>query len=158
MEPDWMRVAREKGIVREGKGVNVDALRPIPRISQRDNELIEQYLKTVNEAEFQTLVIQLAQNNGWRVAHFRKVRVQRRDGTVFWETPVAAEGKGFLDLELVKGKRLIKAELKVGKNTTTPEQEEWIAAYREAKVAVYVWYPKDWPEIVKILTAPRKGQ
>lgn len=148
MEPEWFQKAREKGIVREGKGVNVDALRPIPKIEA----VMELFLKDCSEAEFQTLVIQLAHAHGWRVAHFRKVRVQRRDGTVFWETPVAADGKGFLDLELVKGKRLVKAELKVGKNTTTAEQEEWIKAYTGAGIEIFVWYPEHWSEIVKILT------
>lgn len=148
MEPEWMKTAREKGIIKEGKGVNVNALNPIPKI----HAVMELFLAECSEAEFQTLVIQIARHHGWRVAHFRKVRVQRRDGTVFWETPVAADGKGFLDLELVKGKRLIKAELKVGKNIQTDEQVEWFNAYLDAGIETYLWYPRHWPEIVKLLT------
>lgn len=152
MEPEWMKTAREKGIIKEGKTVNAAAFKGPQSISEAAIEVAGKFLETASESQFQECVIILARNQGWRVAHFRKVRVQRRDGTVFWETPVAADGKGFLDLELVRGKQLIKAELKVGKNKPTEEQEGWIAAYREARIAVFLWYPSDWPEIVKLLT------
>lgn len=60
------------------------------------------------EAMFQIEIIELARILGWRVAHFRPA--QTRHG---WRTPVAADGKGFPDLVLVR-ERVIYAELKVG--------------------------------------------
>lgn len=96
------------------------------------------------EAEFQEQVIGLARANGWRVAHFRAVRVQRKNGQVYHETPVAADGAGFPDLILVRRGRLIVAELKVGANTTTAEQDAWLAAFKAAGAETYVWYPLDW--------------
>lgn len=111
----------------------------------------------ISEAEFQEQVIQFAKLHGWRVAHFRKVRVQRANGSVYWETPVAADGKGFLDLELVKD-RLVKAELKVGHNKMTIEQEGWINAYWNAGIEAYVWFPKDWTQIEHILGGHADGE
>jgi hypothetical protein len=104
----------------------------------------------LSEADFMDQVIRYARLMGWRVAHFRKVRVQRGNGSVYWETPVAADGKGFLDLVLVRD-RVVAVELKVGTNKPTWEQEEWITAWTRAGVETYVWKPSMWAEIEKAL-------
>ena len=115
----------------------------------------------VSEAEFQKSVIAMAQAHGWKVAHLRKVRVQRANGHSFWETPVAADGKGFPDLVMVNRNggvgRLIVAELKVGRNETTPEQRDWLTGFMScmapgSRIGVFVWRPEDWRDIVKHLT------
>lgn len=105
----------------------------------------------VTEAQFQASIIEFAQSCDWRVAHFRKVRVQRKSGEVYWETPVAADGKGFPDLILIRGTLLIAVELKVGKNTPSAEQLEWLERFRESGHDAYVWYPKDFVEIDLVL-------
>lgn len=138
MEPEWLKKARAAGQITE-KGVNIDAL---TGATSRGVPLAMDY---ATEAEFQEEVIRFAQAQGWRVAHCRKVLVKMGERT-HWETPMLADGKGFLDLEVVR-ERLVKIELKFGKNTTTPEQKEWIAAYERAGIEVYVWYPADWPTI-----------
>jgi hypothetical protein len=102
------------------------------------------------EAAFQLRVIDLAHGLGWRVAHFRAVRVQRLDGSVFYETPVAADGEGFTDLELVR-ERLVKAELKSDTGRMRPAQEQWRDAYLRAGVEWYLWRPGDWNTIEKVL-------
>lgn len=142
MEPDWMKVARKKGLViTEGPTAKIE-----PAAEKRVQGV------TLSEVEFQGQVIDLAQSLGWKVASFRKVRVQRKNGDTYWETPVAADGKGFLDLELVRPPRVLKAELKVGDNTTTPEQEDWIALYAGCPgVECYVWWPAHWLRIVEVL-------
>lgn len=109
-----------------------------------------------SEEEFQKAVIDLAHAWGWLVAHFRRVRVQRADGSAYWETPVQADGKGHPDLILVR-ERVIAAELKVGKNRPTPEQRAWLAAYRGAGLAAYLWRPADWAEVVGVLARPAPG-
>lgn len=153
MEPEWLTKARAEGRITE-KGVNTAPLQGAARSGEKQIELAKAALAGCSEAQFQQIVIDFAQARNWRVGHFRKVRVQRKDGTVFWETPVAANGTGFLDLELVKGTRLLKVELKVGKNKPTPEQLEWIAAYKAAGVWVAVWRPEMWDEIVTELEKP----
>lgn len=112
-----------------------------------------------SEDYFQKQVIDLAHSHGWKVAHFRKVRVQRADGSTYWETPVAADGKGFPDLLMTRASRhqIIVAELKVGKNQPSDEQWEWIHDLGDILVdlpnsAVVIWRPEDWPTIIQHLT------
>lgn len=141
-EPDWMKTAREKGLViTEG---------PTAKLEPAAGKRVEGV--KLSEAAFQDQVISVAHGYGWKVAHFRKVCVYRRDRSIYWETPVAADGKGFLDLELVKPPRVLKVELKVGDNTTTPEQEDWIALYAGCPgVECHVWWPVHWLQIVEAL-------
>lgn len=143
MKPDWLQRAEKNGLEMTTQGVNLDVLAGSQGVKRLD-------ALTETEAEFQSAVIAYAQLRGYRVAHFRKVRVQRKNGSVYWETPVAADGKGFLDLELVRD-RLVKVELKVRPNTTTPEQEEWLAWYKRAGVEAHVFYPEDWSRIEEVL-------
>jgi len=115
---------------------------------------------TETEEKFQQRVIDLAHARGWRVAHFRPVRVQRKDGSVYYCTPVGADGEGFPDLELVR-ERIVKAELKSASEKRRkapgrekglkPAQQEWRDAYIRAGVEWYVWSPDDWPEIERVL-------
>lgn len=104
-----------------------------------------------SEAEFQERVIELAHAHGWRVAHFRRVRVSRKNGSVYYETPVAADGKGFPDLELVR-ERLVKMELKSQKKRREPEQVLWGRAYERAGVEYYWFRPSDWEAIKSVLS------
>ena len=82
-------------------------------------------------------VIQLAKLTGWRVYHTHDSR---------------RSVDGFPDLVLLKGKRIIVAELKVGENTTTADQDAWLYAFHEAGVQACVWYPSNWPVIERELT------
>ena len=65
---------------------------------------------------------------------------------------------GFPDLVMVKGKRLIFAELKMNlpgkrKGKLSPHQEEWLAGLNKVPgIEVYTWwYPDDADEILKVL-------
>lgn len=111
-------------------------------------------LPGITEKQFQQQVIDFARLHGWAVAHFRRVRVQRKDGSVYYETPAAADGAGWPDLALChrKAGRLIFAELKVGRNQPTPEQAAWIALFRLGDHEAYVWRPEQWPEIERVLS------
>lgn len=99
------------------------------------------------EADFQKQVIELAQLCGWRTAHFRPG--MNRSGR--WSTPVQGDGKGFPDLLMVRGRRVIVAELKTSKGRLSQEQEEWLAAFSLADVPAFVWRPGDWDRIVEAL-------
>ena len=98
-----------------------------------------------NEEAFQRLVIEAARYLQWRVAHFRKVRVARPDGSTYWQTPVQADGEGFPDLILVHraSGRIIAAELKMPGNKPTKEQKLWLALFGK-QAESYLWYPDDW--------------
>ncbi len=96
-----------------------------------------------SEAEFTSQVIEWARRMGWRVAHFRPGMNQRGK----WMTAVQGDGAGFPDLILIRGCRCIVAELKVGKNKTTPEQDVWLASFKAANIQAFVWTPDDWSTI-----------
>ena len=116
----------------------------------------------MTERDFQRTVIELAQRLGWRVAHFRPAMNARGD----WRTPVAADGKGFPDLVLVRDGRLIFAELKTNHGRLRPEQKQWLddlswvgldsAGCHECGgarnfYAVSTWRPADWDHIEETL-------
>jgi hypothetical protein len=145
-DPDWYTRALAEGRILSEVGANAGAL--------GGNVASRVVGVEPTEAEFQAQVIDLARSRGWRVAHFRKVRVQRASGKTYWETPVAADGKGFPDLIMLRRGVQVVAELKVGKNTTSAEQREWLADFARAGSLMFVWKPADWPEIVKVLAAP----
>jgi len=154
-EPQWLKDAIERARD-EGRILNETApvALPAPSAELHKKKPAQRQVRvraSVREAEFQLQVIEYAQARGWRVAHFRAVRVQRRDGTTFWETPVAADGRGFPDLLMLRRGGAVVAELKVPPNTPTDEQEAWLAAFRLLGVPAVVWTPADWPAIEEVL-------
>lgn len=115
-------------------------------------------LKRETESSFQKSVLDFARLHKWRCAHFKPAQVPAAGGGRRWVTNVAADGKGFPDLVLVRNGALVFAELKVGKNLTSAEQTAWLddlaavaAAAGNRTVQCFVWYPDSWPEIERVL-------
>lgn len=108
--------------------------------------------KTWAEKDFQDHIINLARANQWRVAHFRAVKVQRADGSVRYETPVQADGKGFPDLVLVRD-RVLFVEVKRENGILEPAQKDWMKALLGAKAEHMTWRPSDLENIRNILCA-----
>jgi hypothetical protein len=102
--------------------------------------------KPITEAEFLEQILEYAALRGWKRAHFRPARTAKG-----WRTAVQGDGKGFPDLVLLRRGVQIVAELKVGRNKTTPEQDEWLAAFDAAGASCFVWYPENWGEILRVL-------
>ena len=105
----------------------------------------------LTEAEFLAQVLQLAKLRGWRTAHFRPARTASG-----WRTPVQGDGKGFPDLLMIRGARLVVAELKRDRKAKlTTEQAEWFWAWERmplsSGVRVCVWTPSDWETIEGVL-------
>lgn len=106
------------------------------------------YYPKQNEAGFQKTVIEYAQLRGWKVLEIRKG--MKKNGE--YRTPFGANGNGWNDLFMVRGKRIVYVELKVGRNVMTPEQIDWQTVMgATGKVEVFNWYPEDWPEIENVL-------
>jgi hypothetical protein len=87
---------------------------------------------TLTEKDFQATVLEYAQLMGWKAYHT-------------WNSMRSAPG--FPDLVLVRGSRLIFAELKNVTGKLTPAQEEWLKALSQTVAEVYVWRPGDWEAI-----------
>ncbi len=99
-----------------------------------------------SEAGFLAQVIALARLRRWLTAHFRPARVALGG----WRTPIQGDGKGFPDLVLVR-ERTIFAELKSDTGRTTPDQHAWLLRLKEAGEEVYLWSPRMWDEIERVL-------
>jgi hypothetical protein len=100
---------------------------------------------SISEEDFQAAVISYAQERGWKVAHFRKARTKKG-----WRTAVAADGKGFPDLVLVRN-RIVWAELKSEAGEMSPDQENWRDWLKESGQEWHCWKPSQWAEIVATL-------
>ena len=98
-----------------------------------------------SEAGFQGWVMQLAEVCGWSTLHIGKC--PKRNYTPTQGTM----SKGWPDLVLIRDGTLICAELKTDKKYPTPQQREVHAALEACGIAVYVWRPKDRPDIEEIL-------
>lgn len=104
-----------------------------------------------SEREFQKRLIAFARSRGWSmIAHFRPARVTRR-GKETYETPIAEDGKGFVDLILLR-ERMVTIEAKVRKNKRSPDQLKWAAALQRAGVEYYCWFPRDFKDIERVLS------
>jgi hypothetical protein len=87
---------------------------------------------TMSEAALQRAVEECAGVLGWHCFH-----VINSHRTV--------TARGYPDLTLARGGRVIFAELKTGRRGLTPEQEEWLSALRRCPgVEVYEWREEDW--------------
>lgn len=102
-------------------------------------------LEPILEKDWQKQVIDLARLLRWRVAHFRPAMTKHG-----WVTPVAADGKGFPDLCLVR-ERVIFVELKRDGGKTTDDQAVWLHALNNAGIETYVWRPADAEQVLQIL-------
>ena len=97
----------------------------------------------MKERDFQEWLRQLARMFGWRYYH-----THRSDHSA----------AGFPDVVMVRGPRLIFAELKVGKGTLSDGQREWMEALRRVEGAeTYLWYPNQRAEIEEILASKPKS-
>jgi len=99
-------------------------------------------MPVVREADFLRAVTDLATLAHWLCYHTYDSRRSQA---------------GFPDLVLVRGDKLIFAELKTNRGRVKPAQREWLdtlssMADGQAGVSIYLWRPRDWDGIVGILT------
>lgn len=160
-EPEWLAKARAEGRILSETGVRDGTFQGSARSDIDPPGANADHWEGMSEKEFQEKVIAFAQDNGWRVAHCRKVLVKMGERT-HYETPMAADGAGYPDLTMVKkidrdpwaGFRLIFAELKTNTGSVRPEQKQWLADLADIgpfETFAAIWRPKDWPEITRIL-------
>lgn len=120
----------------------------VPAHGQRYAVTVPKSRERLSGQKLQKGVIELARRQGWLVAHFTAVKTE-----FGWRVPVAADGKGWPDLVLVRD-RLIAAEIKGDGDSLRADQVRWQSALMLAGVETYVWTPRAWieGEIEEILT------
>jgi hypothetical protein len=130
------------------------------------------------ESAWQAQVVGAARVYGWtRIYHAPNGGAPQKNGrrVVGGQIP---EGRGFPDLLLIRGPRLVVAELKTEKGRMGPGQPEWLKAftvvgravadlvdedpagayypgYEPPSVEAYVWRPSDWETVQRVLGAGR---
>lgn len=107
-----------------------------------------------SESQFQAAVQSFAELCGWSWMHIQKALNDRG----YWRTPITGQlGKGWPDLVLCRGTRLLFVELKGEHGKVTGIQSEVLAVLGAVPCAeVYVWRPSDWSLIMDALK--REGQ
>ena len=91
----------------------------------------------VAEKAFQQVVLDFAKLNGWRS---------------YFTHNSCRSPPGFPDLTMVRGDRLLFAELKTETGVASVDQAQWMLALTEVpSVEGYFWRPSDWPEIEQAL-------
>jgi len=90
----------------------------------------------MTESQFMAQIIQLAKLYEWKIYHTHDSRKSEA---------------GWPDLTLLKGRRLIFAELKVGAELTA-EQYFWLEDLILTGNEVYLWSPDMWAEIQEVIT------
>lgn len=97
-------------------------------------------MQTVTETELTDAILEAAAALGWLCYHARPARTDQG-----WRTAAQGNGaKGLPDLLMVKGRRMVAAELKDKKGKLTVEQGYWLARLGDTPVETYVWRPCDW--------------
>lgn len=114
----------------------------VSRLTDEDRRL-----RSITEAAWQSTVLDIARRNGWRTYHPPKAGV-RANGSVRATTP------GYPDLTIVRGPRLIFAELKRETGNTTEAQDGWLIDLTHAGAEVYVWRPRNLAEVRAVLGSP----
>lgn len=96
-----------------------------------------------NEADFQAALTKVAKQLGWLAYHTR--------------FSIDSE-PGFPDLLMVRGERLIAAELKGPRGTVSPEQLVWLDKLGQVPgVEAYLWRPNDWDAALRVLAGMHEG-
>lgn len=92
----------------------------------------------MNEKAFQTAVVRLAGQFGWKVYHT-------------WLSIHSAAGFPDLVLARERDQRLIFAELKGDKGKLSAAQQDWLATLKVCGMETYSWWPSDVDALAEIL-------
>lgn len=134
----------ELKVINEAKGSKSLPANPVPLESNPSASRHKYNAIRISEADLLDQVIEVAHLNHWLVAHFRPARTEKG-----WRTAVSADGKGFPDLVLSRGKDLLFVELKSNEGKLSQEQQEWLKALNQnLTVECHIWRPDDWDKIV----------
>lgn len=111
----------------------------------------EQIIRSVTEADWQSIVVNIGRMNGWTV-WWPPPNRPGRNGAIF---SIVA---GWPDLVFLREGEFFVAELKRETGKTTPEQDEFLRLLKTAGVETYVWRPSDEPFVrIRLGQKPKKS-
>ena len=99
-------------------------------------EAVLRVQNSMKERELQAIVKQMAELCGWEYYHTYDSR---------------RSNPGFPDVVMLRGERMIVAELKVQKGKVSEHQERWLKKFDKAGSEAYLWRPSDLREIEELL-------
>jgi len=103
----------------------------------------------VTERELRDAIIGAARAAGWAVHYTPKVPVKFPGQPVRWTTPIGGDGKGWLDLTMLR-ERILPVEIKARSQDAgyhvTAEQQQWIDRWAVVGVRAFIWTPRDWQD------------
>lgn len=106
----------------------------------------------LTEKAWQAQVLTLARMFQWKPWHDQATNAPRACPHCKTPLHLPRNDPGWPDLFLLRGDTLVIAELKSDRGSTTPEQRDWLKAFRAVRrIAVFVWKPRDVDQITKVL-------
>jgi hypothetical protein len=97
------------------------------------------------EAAFQARLIEYALSRGWEWMHIGRTGKYTANGAK------GTLGTGWPDLTMVRGTRLIFAELKAQRAPIPGAEQQRVLLILSDAAEVYHWRPSDWPMILEVL-------
>lgn len=126
---------------------------PYPE-GQEPEPWLQAILDAMSETAWQKQVVNGAETLGWHIFHDSATNRPRKCRQCKAFTPGPRNVKGFPDLLMLKGRRMVVAELKDEYGAVSPEQQAWLDWFRAIPgCEVYVWRPRDSNEVTRILAA-----
>lgn len=113
------------------------------------SDALTRYRRSMSERQLMDAAIETAALHGWLWHHMPDEALAELAKARRWE---AMPAPGFPDLVLLRGNRLLVVETKAQRGVVSPDQEAWLAAFRQVDVVdVAVWWPDDRDELVRVL-------
>lgn len=95
----------------------------------------------VSERDLAATIIEAAEALGWKVYAVLDTR-----------TPAKRTSKGWPDLAMIKGPKMIMAELKSQEGVVSADQQGWLDALKRVRrLRVALWRPSDMASIMELL-------
>ena len=127
---------------------------PYPEGVDPPPDWLQAILDATNEATWQKQVLAAADTFGWHYFHDQATNTPRKCTVCGAYRRGPRNVKGFPDLVLLRGPRMIVAELKDEYGTVTDEQRAWLDWFAAIPgVEVFTWRPRDSEAVTRTLAA-----
>ena len=113
------------------------------------NQRVQPLPAGIKEKDFVNAIIHVARFYQWLAHHTRPALTQSGR----YITPLQGD-PGFPDLTLARRRTLYIVEAKTEKGRLAPNQITWGDNLPLENGTYQVWRPRDWPRIIKLLSAP----